>query len=196
MDWPGPGRAQVVVPPSSLWQPAEFTWRIQPVSRSLAVGGRRTGRVCGPTPPSPPGISIVLSHATPIRTPCTRGVQGMLKGCSRLRRLYTPRASGVLPLYTARIAKDETVPKVPVWDHARPREPWLFRESAETRREGPDSGVFLPLLLTQEGRERPDHLTRFAPLNPRTKTDPSPLGKGRGGLVGGSLANQGSGAGG
>ena len=49
------------------------------------------------------------------------------------------------------------------------------------------------------GRERPDHLTRFAPLNPRTKTDPSPhpspLGKGRGGLLGESQANQGSGAG-
>ena len=31
----------------------------------------------------------------------------MRKGCSRLRRLYTPCASGVLPLYTALIAKDE-----------------------------------------------------------------------------------------
>src|ERR1035441_5154634 len=45
MNWPGPGRAQVDVPPRSLRQPAEFTWRIQPVSRRLAVGGRGTGRV-------------------------------------------------------------------------------------------------------------------------------------------------------
>jgi hypothetical protein len=99
MAWPGPGRAQLVMPPGSLWQPAEFTWRSQPVLRSLAAGGRRTGRVCAPKPP-PPGISVVLSPARPMRTPCTRGVPGMLKGCSRFRRLYSPCTSGVLPLYT------------------------------------------------------------------------------------------------
>jgi len=110
MAWPGPGRAQGVVPPNSLWQPAEFTWRIQPVSRSLAVGGRRTGRVCAPKPTAPPGISIVLSPARFMRRVqgvykgCTKGVQGKLKGCSPLRSLYSPCASGVLPLYTTRRA--------------------------------------------------------------------------------------------
>ena len=69
---------------------------------TLVSRWRQTDRagMCAKNPPPPPGISIVLSPASPIRTPCTRGVQGKLKGCSRLRRLYTPRASGVLPLYT------------------------------------------------------------------------------------------------
>ena len=140
MDSPGPGRPQVVVPPGSLWQPAEFTWRIQPVSRSSAVGGRRTGRVCAPGPTAPPGISIVLSPARPIRTPCTRGVQGMRKGCSRLRRLYTPRASGVLPLYTALIAKAEAE------SGALQRGPI---EAAERRLSGPAAGP--------KGRAEPHH---------------------------------------
>jgi hypothetical protein len=54
-------------------------------------------------------------------------------------------------------------------------------------------------------REHADNLTRHAPLNPKAETDrPSPLPlrrrdnavsrKGRGGIVGSSLANQGSGA--
>src|ERR1019366_10413502 len=51
----------------------------------------------------------------------------------------------------------------------------------------------------QRGREPPDILTRFAPLNPGAKTDPSPqpspLRKERGGFVGWSLANRGSGKG-
>jgi hypothetical protein len=55
-------------------------------------------------PTAHPGISIVLSPARFIRTLCTWGVQGKLKGCSRLRKLYSPRASGVLPLYTTRRA--------------------------------------------------------------------------------------------
>ena len=48
-------------------------------------------------------------------------------------------------------------------------------------------------------RESPDHLTRFAPLNRKAKTAPSPrpspLRKGRGGIVGSSLTNRGSGTG-
>src|SRR5271169_2045099 len=43
-------------------------------------------------------------HTNAVYKGCTRGVQGKLKGCSRLRRLYSPRASGVLPLYTTRRA--------------------------------------------------------------------------------------------
>ena len=48
-------------------------------------------------------------------------------------------------------------------------------------------------------RERPDNLTRFAPLNPKIEADPSPrpspLRKGRGGFAGSPLANRGSWAG-
>ena len=54
-----------------------------------------------------------------------------------------------------------------------------------------------PLTLVLQARvECPDPLTRFTHLNPQTKTDPSPqpppLRKGRGEIVGGFLANQGS----
>ena len=56
-----------------------------------------------------------------------------------------------------------------------------------------------PLPFLRRGREPPGHLTRFAALSPRPNTDPSPqpspLRKGRGGTVGSSLANRGSGAG-
>jgi hydrogenase maturation protease len=54
-----------------------------------------------------------------------------------------------------------------------------------------------PESLKPEG-EPPDNLTRFAPLNPKAKADPSPLPsplrKGRGGIVANSRTNRGSGA--
>src|ERR1022692_950011 len=55
-----------------------------------------------------PGISNVRSLASATVTLCTRGVQRRLNGCSRFKRLYSPRASGVLPLYTVRRAEEET----------------------------------------------------------------------------------------
>jgi len=53
------------------------------------------------------------------------------------------------------------------------------------------------LLSMSLGRDPPDILTRFASLNPKSDPSPrpSPLRKGRGGIVGSSLASGGSGAG-
>ena len=110
MDWPGPGRPQVVVPPSSLWQPAEFTWRIQPVSRSLAVGGGRSGRVCAPNPPAPWHLyrsEPCQAHLNAVYKGCTREAQGMLT----LKKVVHPSCIRctplVHPLYTARRAEAE-----------------------------------------------------------------------------------------
>jgi hypothetical protein len=47
--------------------------------------------------PAPPSS---LVRAT--LTLCTRGIPGVLKGCSCLRSLCSPCSSGVHPLYTAR----------------------------------------------------------------------------------------------
>ena len=52
-------------------------------------------------------ISVVLSLARAIRTPCTPDAHRMYKGCTRLRMVCIPCASGVHPLYTARRPEEE-----------------------------------------------------------------------------------------
>ena len=53
-----------------------------------------------------PGIHPIPSLSRGTQTPCTRGVQGMLTGCTRVRPVCIPGASGVHPLYTARGARE------------------------------------------------------------------------------------------
>ena len=72
-------------------------------AREKAGAGLRQGT--GPAPAAGTSSGVSLARAT--RTLCTRGAQGMLNGCTRVRSLYSPCASGVLPLYTARYREEE-----------------------------------------------------------------------------------------
>jgi len=49
-------------------------------------------------------IYAISPHARATNSACTRGVQGMLTGCTTENRMHTRRAPGVHPLYTARKA--------------------------------------------------------------------------------------------
>jgi L-threonylcarbamoyladenylate synthase len=77
---------------------------------------------------------------------------------------------------------------------------WSWRDEADLRRmiaafgRSPAGCHIIAHTCIPSREEHPDPLTRFAPLDPKTKTNPSPrpspLRKGRGGIPGGSLANQ------
>jgi len=74
-------------PPGALWLPAELTGLIPPVSRALAVGGRRTGQTSAPNarPGHLAGSEPCPSHPNagyPRSKGCTSDAPAMHTGCT------------------------------------------------------------------------------------------------------------------